>query len=857
MSIHHIDSALVEDTKPMMYQMHRWVGRKPSNIWREYIETYTKPGEIVLDAMCGSGIAPIEAVVSGRKGIGFDQDPMAIFVSENIANFFDKDEVQTTWNNLKTDFESFESLHPIYTTTCTGGRICTTRGVQQVSGCNRTNVRIDNFRFNTGTANATAIPSEIVYSCSCQDTYILKNADESDLDNYSQFEIPPDVEWYPTKEVPQTEMFDGVRQKYGVTYDKFWSSQNLYLLAYIFSKINEIDVGLRDLFKFAFTSTVHLASKIPASRAIETCRLGAGSLGRPTLDLLIAERMEQNPFVLFERAIESKQGILNGKFSKSETPSVFCKCDDCDVEFPFAKSVTSSNLPPCKDCRGVLKRKKQYTSSSKRVGSITFADNYEELISENEPKDIFLKKLNIRDVHTELPESSVDFIITDPPYGGLVGYMGISSIWSVWLEGSDGDDHFVPSFDHEITIDATRNFDIGYYQRCLNQAFREYFHVLKPNRYMVVTFHNKEPRIYNALRIACQNAGFITEHLHFQQNLRAGETGSANPAGTANSDFYFRFRKPKNHKVLKTPAKDIFEKIVVRSISKGLAEIAEETTIAELLPGLLKELNSQGYALEFESDEQIEEILKKHSDIFEKVEKKWWLTEEFKKAHRLNISPLDERIDKAIIETLRQQPSSLDEILATLFTKFQDTYTPNEKIVDVIKDYADWNEDIGKWVLNPEEDLLARQSDSEHSKKQIRLAEIGIKKGYKIWCPKPDTGKSVAMKKLCLNDFPINNLKNVGDVKLIDVLWIKNNKIEYAFEVENSTTMTSALERCDYLPDSSTKKVMVLPCLRKTKLAKKMKNTIFKSFYNSQKWKHIFYEDLDSMKGSDIEKIMK
>ena len=97
---------------------------------------------------------------------------------------------------------------------------------------------------------------------------------------------------------------------------------------------------------------------------------------------------------------------------------------------------------------------------------------------------------------------------------------------------------------------------------------------------------------------------------------------------------------------------------------------------------------------------------------------------------------------------------------------------------------------------------------------------------------------------------------NLADIKLIDVLWIKNNKIEYAFEVENSTTMTSALERCDYLPNPDTKKVMVLPCIRKPKLIKKLKNNIFRIPYDCGNWKHIFYEDLDKMSSSDIDKIM-
>ena len=172
----HINSAIIEEIKPMMYQMHRWVGRKPSNIWRKYIETYTKPGDIVFDAMCGSGIAPIEAVVSGRKGIGFDQDPMAIFVSENIAKYVDEEEFKKNWDELKEDFNEFETNHPIYTTECTGGELWKHNGIENVQGCGNENSRIANFRFDTDEADSRAPPNKIVYTCECQDTYIIKDA---------------------------------------------------------------------------------------------------------------------------------------------------------------------------------------------------------------------------------------------------------------------------------------------------------------------------------------------------------------------------------------------------------------------------------------------------------------------------------------------------------------------------------------------------------------------------------------------------------------------------------------------------------------------------------------------------------
>jgi len=375
---------------------------------------------------------------------------------------------------------------------------------------------------------------------------------------------------------------------------------------------------------------------------------------------------------------------------------------------------------------------------------------------------------------------------------------------------------------------------------------------------MVVTFHNKEPRIYNALRIACQNAGFVSEYIHHQPNRRAGETGSNNKAGTANGDFYFRFRKPENTVVLNVPDKDNFTKIVIHSISEGLASRGSPTKIDELLPSLLTELNQQGFLLDYKSDQQIEKILNSEKIIFEKPHKgEWWLTDNFRSNHRLQI-PLDERIDQAIIQTLRKSPSTLDQILDTLFTTFKDAFTPNESITSTIKKYADWDDIQSKWKIKPEEDLSERQLDTLHTQKQIKLAEIGIKKGYKIWCPKPDTGKSVNLKRLCISgNFPISGLSNSEKIILIDVLWIKDGKIKYAFEVENSTTITSALERCSPLHSSETKKIIVLPSQRKAKLASKMKTPFFKKWWDDEKWKRIWYEDLDKMTGTDIDKIIQ
>lgn len=48
---------------------------------RHVIETYTHPGEIVLDPLCGTGIVLVEAAHAARTGIGIESDPRRAQIS--------------------------------------------------------------------------------------------------------------------------------------------------------------------------------------------------------------------------------------------------------------------------------------------------------------------------------------------------------------------------------------------------------------------------------------------------------------------------------------------------------------------------------------------------------------------------------------------------------------------------------------------------------------------------------------------------------------------------------------------------------------------------------------------------------
>ena len=61
-----------------MHTFHAFPAKFPPQLPKLFIRELTEPGEVVLDPMVGSGTTIIEAVLAGRRSIGFDIDPLAL-----------------------------------------------------------------------------------------------------------------------------------------------------------------------------------------------------------------------------------------------------------------------------------------------------------------------------------------------------------------------------------------------------------------------------------------------------------------------------------------------------------------------------------------------------------------------------------------------------------------------------------------------------------------------------------------------------------------------------------------------------------------------------------------------------------
>lgn len=101
-----------------------------------------------------------------------------------------------------------------------------------------------------------------------------------------------------------------------------------------------------------------------------------------------------------------------------------------------------------------------------------------------------------------IPDSSVDYIFTDPPFGANIQYSELNVLWESWLR-------CMTAHKFEAVENRARLKTLVSYQHLMEQSFRECFRVLKPGGWMTVEFSNTQAKVWNAIQVAIQRAGFI------------------------------------------------------------------------------------------------------------------------------------------------------------------------------------------------------------------------------------------------------------------------------------------------------------------------------------------------------------
>ena len=111
-----ISKNITAETHPSHYMMHKYWGRKPHNVVRDYILNFTKPGEVVLDPFMGSGVVVIESIKNDRKAIGVDLNPMACFITKNTISRVDIEDFEKTFEEVYQ--KNYQKFIELYNTKC-------------------------------------------------------------------------------------------------------------------------------------------------------------------------------------------------------------------------------------------------------------------------------------------------------------------------------------------------------------------------------------------------------------------------------------------------------------------------------------------------------------------------------------------------------------------------------------------------------------------------------------------------------------------------------------------------------------------------------------------------------------------
>jgi len=101
-----------------------------------------------------------------------------------------------------------------------------------------------------------------------------------------------------------------------------------------------------------------------------------------------------------------------------------------------------------------------------------------------------------------IPENSLDYIFTDPPFGSNIMYSDLNFIWESWLKVHTNNNQ-------EAVISLTHNKELDDYRLLMSKSFSRMYKSLKPGRWITVVFHNSKASVWNAIQDALSRSGFV------------------------------------------------------------------------------------------------------------------------------------------------------------------------------------------------------------------------------------------------------------------------------------------------------------------------------------------------------------
>jgi DNA modification methylase len=384
-------------------KIHKYWSRKPWYVIEHLINKYSLPSQIVLDPFCGSGAIGLEAVLNNREFIGYDLNPVAVFVSKNTLDLeFDAAQFDEETAMIEKSVKS--QIMKLY------------------------EIPNSNLFIRYLLPGKHGKP----YNCVATDSNFgnKQNLTVGDDLLKKHFAIP-DKYTFPDMNFPEKFYKDRFSYKGVKRVSDMFSSRNLLALAILFDYLHNANLKCLDLFSLAFTNTLLHVSKLKAENVRP---LSVNNYWIPD------DYIEEN---VIWRFFDRVQNVRRAKLLIEERRKFNCADG----------SVVS----------------KIYNKSSVKLA--------------------------------EIEDQSIDYILTDPPYGDAIQYSELSYIWNCWRQKEF-------KIKDEVIINPVQNKGISEFHDQLSIFISNAKRVLKPDAYFTLCFQNKELKIWLGIINSVKNAGF-------------------------------------------------------------------------------------------------------------------------------------------------------------------------------------------------------------------------------------------------------------------------------------------------------------------------------------------------------------
>lgn len=503
-----------------IYMAHTYHTKVPHKAIMNYILHYTKPGDIVFDGFCGTGMTALAAEMcekenvfsfieptgkthaqyGARRAIVSDLSPVATFIAHNYTNDINTYEFSTACSEILRKCR--EKYAWMYETKHTNGKkgiinyvvwsdifICPTCGDELVfwdvaigdkkevknpfyctkcgselkkSSCRRAQEPVLDATSGEITTQAKQIPTMINYVY--RGKKFEKRADDEDSATLLKISLELNKYSIPKDELPNGDNTAQPMQSHNFKrVSQFYYDRSAVVFAYF----------LEEAKKSPFSDTlIFLATSILTKTGSKLHNIGFKN-GK----LNLAGAM---PNVLYLPSTVAERNIIELLESKLR--------DICKV---YADH---------KDKEGVLIQ----TCSA---------------------------------TNTAIPTNSIDYIFTDPPFGANINYSEMNYIWESWLKVKTNNKQ-------EAIINRSQSKTLLEYQSLMTEAFTEFYRVLKPGRWMTVEFHNSLNAVWNAIQEALQRAGFVIADVR-TLDKKQGTFKQMTSAAAVKQDLVISAYKPK------------------------------------------------------------------------------------------------------------------------------------------------------------------------------------------------------------------------------------------------------------------------------------------------------------------------